>query len=375
MSLYDFLYWISTLQLYGNRLNILGLIWLLSMIGYTYFQLKDPLNAFRAEKGRVYINSIMMLAIAIIPVMLLHYITDEINTTIVILTGAWSSLGGTPAPSLSSLWAMKFDVYLSIILFILASIMLDLNRFFKIRKSSIVIFTIFIIMLLYAGWIHVGDFTLYIGWDRFWRFWIFYSATYILLTLLYLSMIQKKPKLLGKPILARIIDIGRHSVIQQLSEAGKFGLNAGCGQTRYKNKVNVDVDPSADVDVRADLRALPFRAGCFGEVILDEVLEHIPEDAQVLREMWRVLAPHGQLFLSVPVTGWLARIDKILLHSREYHSSYSKDRLLELLETSNFLVQKSFIYGTLPHFLKLKTLGGTLFAIGLKEVKPDGSIY
>ena len=164
-------------------------------------------------------------------------------------------------------------------------------------------------------------------------------------------------------------------MIQQLSGAGKFGLNAGCGQTRYENKVNVDVDLNADVDVKADLRALPFRAGCFKEVILDEVLEHIPQDTQVLNELRRVLAPHGQLFLSVPVTGWLARIDKILLHSREYHGSYSKARLLKLLEASGFLVQKSFIYGTLPHFLKLKTLGGTLFAISLKEVKPDGSIY
>jgi len=375
MSPYDFLYWISTLQLYGNRLNVMGLIWLLSMTGYTYFQLKDPLNAFKTEKGRVHINSIVMLAIAIIPVMLLHYITDEINTIIVIITGSWSQLGGTPALSLISLWNMKFDVYLSIILFALAGIMLDLNRFFKIRKSSIVIFTIFIFMLLFAGWIHVGDFTLFQGWARFWRFWIFYPATYILLTLLYLSLIQKKPKLLGKPLLARIIDIGRHSMIQQLSGAGNFGLNAGCGQTRYKNKINVDIDLTADVDVKADLRALPFRAGCFKEVILDEVLEHIPQDAQVLSELRRVLVPHGQLFLSIPVTGWLARIDKILLHSREYHSSYSKTRLLELLEASGFLVQKSFIYGTLPHFLKLKTLGGTLFAISLKEVKPDGSIY
>jgi len=367
MSLYDFLYWISTLQLYGNRLNILGLIWLVSLTIYTYFQLKDPLNDFRAQKGRVHISLIPMLALSIIPVLLLHYITDEINTTMVILTGSWNELGGSNAFSLLLLWNMKFDVYLSIIALGMIAIMLDLENFFKIRKSAILWFSCLLSVFLYATLMKVGDFTLYQGQDRFWKFWIFYSLTYIILTLIYLSMIQKKPKLKGQPLLARIIDIGRHSKIQRLSEAGKFGLNAGCGRTRYPGKLNVDVDAWADVDVRADLRALPFRAGCFSEVLLDEVLEHIPQDHQVLREIKRVLIPGGQLFLSVPITGWLARIDKILLHSREYHTSYSRSRLLELLEASGFQVKQSFIYGTLPHFLKLKTLGGTLFMIGQKR--------
>jgi hypothetical protein len=346
----------------------MGLIWLVSMVIYTYFQLKDPLNDFRAQKGRVHIGLISMLALSIIPVILLHYVTDELNTTMVILTGSWNELGGSNTFSLLLLWNMKFDVYLSIIALGMIAIMLDLEKFFKIRKSTVLWFSCLLSIFLYATLTKVGDFTLYQGPDRFWKFWIFYSLTYISLTLIYISMIQKKPKQKGQPLLARIIDIGRHSKTQQLSITGKFGLNAGCGQTRYPGKINVDVAAWADVDVRADLRALPFRAGCFSEVILDEVLEHIPQDHRVLREIKRVLAPGGLLVLSVPITGWLSMIDKILLHSREYHTSYSRSRLLDLLEASGFQVKQLFVYGTLPHFLKLKTLGGTLFMIGEKSL-------
>ena len=141
MSLYDFLYWITTLQLYGNRLNILGLIWLVSMVIYTYFQLKDPLNNFRAQKGRVHIGPIPMLALSIIPVILLHYVTDELNTTMVILSGSWSELGGSNAFSLSLLWNMKFDVYLSIIALGMIAIMLDMEKLFKIRRSTVLWFS------------------------------------------------------------------------------------------------------------------------------------------------------------------------------------------------------------------------------------------
>lgn len=367
MSLYDFMYWISNLQLWGNRLNILGMIWLVYMTFYTYSQLKDPLNVFRAQHGRVRIGPVQMLAISVIPVMLLHYITDELNTTTWILSGSWNYLGGGKPFSLLLLWNMKFDVYLSIIALGMIAIMLDLEKFFKFRKQSAILLSILIGIFTYCSLAHVGDFVLFVGWARFWRFWIFYPLSYAILTRLYLSMIQKKPGKKGQPLLARIIDIGRHSKTQQLSGAGKFGLNAGCGQTRYKNKINVDLDVNVDVDVKADLRALPFRAGCFSEVILDEVLEHIPQDKRVLREIERVLAPGGQLFVSVPLTGWLARIDKVVFHSREFHASYSRIGLLRLLEESGFHVRDSFVYGTLPHFLKLKTLGGTLFMIGQKR--------
>lgn len=53
-------------------------------------------------------------------------------------------------------------------------------------------------------------------------------------------------------------------------------------------------------DVFADGKAIPFADGSFDTVLLLEVLEHVREPDQVLREIARVLKPAGTLLLSMP---------------------------------------------------------------------------
>ena len=55
--------------------------------------------------------------------------------------------------------------------------------------------------------------------------------------------------------------------------------------------------------VNGDARYLPFADGSFDRVIAAEVLEHIPADAVVLRELTRVLRPGGTIAVSVPRFG------------------------------------------------------------------------
>jgi SAM-dependent methyltransferase len=52
--------------------------------------------------------------------------------------------------------------------------------------------------------------------------------------------------------------------------------------------------------LQADLTRLPFADGSFDLVICAEVLEHIPEDEQAIREIVRVLKPGERLAVSVP---------------------------------------------------------------------------
>ena len=52
--------------------------------------------------------------------------------------------------------------------------------------------------------------------------------------------------------------------------------------------------------VIADAQHLPFRDGAFDRVLCTEVLEHIPDDRQGLRELVRVLKPGGPIAVSVP---------------------------------------------------------------------------
>ncbi len=70
-----------------------------------------------------------------------------------------------------------------------------------------------------------------------------------------------------------------------------------------KEVVAVDIALSTPIErlVIADVtRPLPFPTGYFDGVVMSEILEHLLEDLQALREVRRVLADDGVLTVSVP---------------------------------------------------------------------------
>jgi SAM-dependent methyltransferase len=79
------------------------------------------------------------------------------------------------------------------------------------------------------------------------------------------------------------------------------GLNVGCGDTRLDPRmVNVDLVPTPAAAVLADTLALPFMAGSFSLVVSQETVEHVADPFRAVREMARVLAPGGTLYLQAP---------------------------------------------------------------------------
>ena len=62
----------------------------------------------------------------------------------------------------------------------------------------------------------------------------------------------------------------------------------------------VTTDLSADSDVTADIVDLPFPDGRWDALVCSHVLEHVPDDAQAIRELRRVLAPDGNAIILVP---------------------------------------------------------------------------
>jgi SAM-dependent methyltransferase len=70
--------------------------------------------------------------------------------------------------------------------------------------------------------------------------------------------------------------------------------------------------------VQADGSALPFADGMFERVVAAEVLEHVGDDAAVMSELARVLAPGGRVAVTVP--RWFPeRVNWAL--SEEYHNT------------------------------------------------------
>jgi len=67
----------------------------------------------------------------------------------------------------------------------------------------------------------------------------------------------------------------------------------------------IDLDPDAyDYTVKTiamDLTNLKFDSNSFDAIICSHVLEHIPDDAKAMREMYRVLKTDGWAIINVPV--------------------------------------------------------------------------
>jgi len=57
--------------------------------------------------------------------------------------------------------------------------------------------------------------------------------------------------------------------------------------------------------VEADITSLPFPDACFDAVVSADVLYHVADDQQALREFRRVLRPGGVLILNLPAHPWL----------------------------------------------------------------------
>ncbi|MCE5262879.1 MAG: class I SAM-dependent methyltransferase [Deltaproteobacteria bacterium] len=71
--------------------------------------------------------------------------------------------------------------------------------------------------------------------------------------------------------------------------------------------------------VVADAGSLPFKSGSFSQVICSEVLEHLPDDRQALKQIRSVLKPGGALILTFPHRrSYFAGDDRFVSHFRRY---------------------------------------------------------
>ena len=89
--------------------------------------------------------------------------------------------------------------------------------------------------------------------------------------------------------------------VRILHIAPEPGVHAFLSAFSLVDNVTLDVDAGVDVQVQADARDLPFEDKSFDAVLCSHVLEHIPEDVDVAREMARVLVKDGIALIQVPV--------------------------------------------------------------------------
>lgn len=106
--------------------------------------------------------------------------------------------------------------------------------------------------------------------------------------------------------------IGRRHVASVAHLARGRVLDIGCGEQPFRKIFQGRVDriigldqlhtlhPNESIEVFGTALSLPFRDACFDSAISFQVLEHVPEPLDLLKEARRVLRPGSHLILTAP---------------------------------------------------------------------------
>jgi SAM-dependent methyltransferase len=136
---------------------------------------------------------------------------------------------------------------------------------------------------------------------------------------------------------------GRRSLVKKLiknyinNATNLYILDAGCGTGLLDKELKKEnqnyhvkgIDGSSDAvgfslehgndAVLGSLDSCPFPDHFFDVILLLDVIEHVPDDKQVLAEMDRLLKPNGIIIIFVPAFKlWWSRQDVFLGHYRRY---------------------------------------------------------
>ena len=121
---------------------------------------------------------------------------------------------------------------------------------------------------------------------------------------------------LGLPRPARVLDAGCGSG-RNMVELAQLG--AVTGVELSKTSVSLARARLLGDVVEGSVLAMPFDPDSFDLAVSLDVIEHLDEDVEALRELRRVVAPGGALLVTVPAYEWLwSGHDEINHHHRRY---------------------------------------------------------
>lgn len=152
-------------------------------------------------------------------------------------------------------------------------------------------------------------------------------------------------------------------------------IDLGCGTMPFRPELGravtlyhaIDIAPrAANIHLVGDIQNLGMiKAESYEGALCLEVLEHLPEPARALSEIWQVLAPGGILILSVP---HLSRLHEI---PHDYYR-FTHYGLTALLTQAGFeiveLHQKGGLFSFLGHQLSTLLLGLAWSLPGLRQL-------
>jgi SAM-dependent methyltransferase len=157
--------------------------------------------------------------------------------------------------------------------------------------------------------------------------------------------------------------------------SGSRVLDAGCGEgvlvEEFRDRLRIEgLDPnySSEHVTRASLTALPYESAAFDRALCLDVLEHLSfaDQPRALAELFRVIRPGGELYVTVPnlahlqsrlhflVAGRLIRTASLVKHPGDR----PVDEYLGLARQAGFrLIDRRGIFPTVPiltHWIRRK---------------------
>ena len=106
----------------------------------------------------------------------------------------------------------------------------------------------------------------------------------------------------SKPVLRALYADYYRRMVKLMKPGKTLELGAGSGHLRAHSTdaVLTDIQPAPWLDAAADAQALPFRDGCFDNIVLLDVLHHVENPALFFTEAARVLKPGGRVVMLEP---------------------------------------------------------------------------
>ena len=136
-------------------------------------------------------------------------------------------------------------------------------------------------------------------------------------------------------------------------------LNLGCGKDFLKGYKNLD---KKDLNLEEKLK---FKTNSVEKIVLKEVIEHIKNHQQLLKECKRVLVPNGSLYLTTPnYRGFGHRLSLAI----------GKDTFLRNFDHLRFFTDQTIVIDLEKAGFKIETIKGNSQTIKFLPVCLSGNV-
>ncbi len=104
-------------------------------------------------------------------------------------------------------------------------------------------------------------------------------------------------------------------------------IDLGCGRSKVPGTIGIDMDPESDADIILDIdkEPIPLEDNSVDKVRSSQFFEHLEDPFRVLREIYRILRPGGEIFIEVP------HYTSHIAHGFGHRQYYSHKELVRML--------------------------------------------